>query len=77
MRSNGPQGKDPQMTTAEQAIQSYEAEILRLQIAIAEERERGGEMAEGTRLMMIAELRGEIEFCQSNAAAINELEAVN
>jgi predicted nucleic acid-binding Zn-ribbon protein len=69
--------KRDKVTTAELAIESFEAEIIRLQIAIAQERERGGEMAEGTRLWKIADLRSEIEFCQENAAAVNDLESEN
>lgn len=49
------------------AISNMEAEIVRLQIAIAETRERGSEMAEQTRLNKIAELRADIEFCKANA----------
>lgn len=48
------------------AISNMEAEIVRLQIAIAETRERGSEMAEQTRLNKIAELRADIEFCKAN-----------
>jgi|TARA_B110000483_G_scaffold243313_2_gene332455 predicted nucleic acid-binding Zn-ribbon protein len=59
------------MTTAQKAIEQMNRQILKIQIAIAEERERGSEMAEGTRLLKIAELRSEIEYCEENAAQIN------
>ena len=59
------------MTTAQKAIEQMNRQILKLQVAIAEQRERGSEMAEGTRLLKIQELRAEIEFCEANAAEIN------
>lgn len=49
------------------AISNLKAEIVKIQIAIAEERERGSEFAEQTRLNKIAELRADIEFCKANA----------
>jgi hypothetical protein len=54
------------MTIAEKAIKRIQAEILGIQIQIAEQRERGGEWAEATRLMKIAELRGDLAFCEAN-----------
>lgn len=55
------------MTITERIIANCEKEIIRLQIAIAEERERGGEMAEATRLDKISELRDSIAFALANA----------
>lgn len=54
-------------TTAARAISSLKAEIVALQVAIAETRERGSQMAEQTRLNKIAELRADIAFCERNA----------
>ena len=52
--------------TAQRAINKIKAQIVELQIQIAEQRERGGEWAEQTRLDKIAELRGDMEFCEAN-----------
>jgi hypothetical protein len=59
------------MTTAQKAIEQMNRQILKLQVAIAEERERGGAYAKATRLLKIEELRGAIEYCEENAAQIN------
>jgi hypothetical protein len=59
------------MTTAQKAIEQMNRQILKIQIAIAEEQERGGAYAKATRLLKIEELRGEIEYCEENAAEIN------
>lgn len=52
--------------TVQQSIDNLKAQIVEIQVRIAETREKGSEWAEGTRLAEIAELRECIAFFEAN-----------